>query len=116
MVKPMVLRWLILLILLLCGLQSHGAATGTQSSKSSTKVTFATGVKPLLSQYCYGCHGEKKKGGLDLRVYTDDALAKKDKEVFEKVLNNLQSHEMPPESKPQPSLAERDLIANWIQL
>ncbi|MDB6124444.1 MAG: Protein of unknown function (DUF1587)/Protein of unknown function (DUF1592)/Protein of unknown [Pedosphaera sp.] len=116
MVEPMVLRLLILLMLLLSGLPSHGAAARAESSKNSAKVSFVTGVKPLLSQYCYGCHGEKKKGGLDLRIYTDDALAKKDKEVFEKVLNNLQSHEMPPESKPQPSLAERDLIANWIQL
>src|SRR4051812_22321741 len=98
--RPMVLRRFILLMLLLSGLPSPEAEARAESSKSSAKVSFTTGVKPLLSQYCYGCHGEKKKGGLDLRIYTDDALAKKDKEVFEKVLNNLQAHEMPPESKP----------------
>src|SRR5205823_12625220 len=79
------------------------------------KITFETAILPLLSQYCYGCHGEKKKGGLDLRIYQDHASVIKDKQVFEKVMKNLQAHEMPPEKKPQPSPDERDLIAGWIE-
>ncbi len=74
---------------------------------------FVRDVKPLLAQYCYGCHGEKKKGDLDLRIYRDEASVRRDLRVFEKVLRNLQSHEMPPENKPQPSAAERDRIALW---
>src|SRR5207249_1645336 len=38
---------------------------------SQSKVTFESDIRPLLSQYCYGCHGEKKKGDLDLRIYQD---------------------------------------------
>jgi len=79
------------------------------------KITFENAILPLLSQYCYGCHGEKKKGGLDLRIYQDRASVVKDKQVFEKVMKNLQAHEMPPEKKPQPSPDERDLIAGWIE-
>ncbi len=67
----------------------------------------------MLAQYCYGCHGEKKKGDLDLRIYRDEASVRADLREFEKILRNLQSHEMPPEHKPQPSAAERDRIALW---
>src|SRR5579859_7781393 len=90
-------------------------ALGLQNGRAFGKVSFESGVKPLLSQYCYGCHGEKKKGGLDLRIYNDLASAKKDPQVFEKVMDHLQTHEMPPENKPQPTPAERDLIMNWIE-
>jgi hypothetical protein len=111
----MILRWFILGLFLCATFVSRAVELRPQGGKAGPKITFETGVKPLLSQYCYGCHGEKKKGGLDLRIYTDGMTVKRDREVFEKVLNNLQSHEMPPENKPQPSLGQRELIANWIQ-
>src|ERR1041385_1808782 len=80
----------------------------------SDKPDFAKQVKPLLSEYCYGCHGEKKKGGLDFRIYTEESTTLRDRQIFEKVLAKLQAHEMPPENKPQPSAAECQLITNWV--
>src|ERR1051326_2033051 len=84
------------------------------SSPKADKISFQKDVQPLLGRYCYGCHGEKKKGDLDLRVYTDERSAAGARRVFEKVLKNLQAHEMPPENKPQPTPAERDLITTWV--
>jgi len=81
---------------------------------TSRAIDFALEIKPLFARYCYDCHGEKKKGGLDLRVYTSEQTAAKDRAVFEKVLNNLQAHEMPPENKPQPAPPERELITRWV--
>lgn len=78
------------------------------------RIDFVREIKPLLSEYCYGCHGEKKKGGLDFRIYNDEKSALKDRRVFEKVLGKLQAHEMPPESKPQPTDAQRNLMTNWV--
>src|SRR5437016_4491963 len=57
-------------------------ALALSNSRAAGKVSFESDVKPLFSQYCYGCHGEKKKGGLDLRIYNDLASAKKDPQVF----------------------------------
>jgi hypothetical protein len=79
-----------------------------------SKTGFETSVKPVLTHYCYGCHGEKKKGDLDLRVYVDEASALKDRGVFEKMLKNLEAHEMPPENKPQPTREERERVTSWI--
>jgi uncharacterized protein DUF1592/uncharacterized protein DUF1588/uncharacterized protein DUF1587/uncharacterized protein DUF1585/uncharacterized protein DUF1595 len=75
---------------------------------------FVRDVQPLLSKYCYGCHGEKRKGDLDLRLYTTEKLAAGHRPLFEKVVKNLQAHEMPPENKPQPSAAEREIIVGWV--
>jgi len=80
----------------------------------SSKVDFDRDVKPLLNDYCVGCHGEKKKGGLDFRIYTNEALALQDRAVFEKVLAKLEAHEMPPENKPQPSVPQREMLTNWV--
>src|SRR5437867_7795455 len=111
--KAMTVRICILALFLSWGLQSSPGATRFDSSKTP-KVTFEKNVKPLLAQYCYGCHGEKKKGDLDLRIYTDARIASRDQQIFEKVLKNLQAHEMPPENKPQPTPAERGLITSWV--
>jgi hypothetical protein len=86
-----------------------------EPSRKPDDGSFQTQVKPLLSKYCFGCHGEKKKGDLDLRIYGDETTARRDRKVFEKVLKNLQAHEMPPEKKPQPTPEERALITAWIE-
>lgn len=114
---PMVLRWLILIYLMLIGWGTARAAErAVESGKGGAGSNiFGTNIKPLLNHYCYGCHGEKKKGDLDLRIYADELSVKRDAQVFEKVLDKLQSREMPPENKPQPTSAERKLIAGWIE-
>ena len=94
------------------GATPEGARAGHNAQ--SDKPDFAKQVRPLLGEYCYGCHGEKKKGGLDFRIYTDESTTLRDRQIFEKVLAKLQAHEMPPENKPQPSAAECQLITNWV--
>jgi hypothetical protein len=82
----------------------------------SKKISFEKDITPLLNQYCFACHGNgKKKGGLALDAYKEEALILKDQSVWEKVMQNLDAHVMPPENKKQPSLLERELIVKWIQ-
>ena len=81
-----------------------------------TAPAFVADIKPLLTRFCYPCHGEKKKGGLDLRFYSDAVAARRAPEVFKKVLRNLEAHEMPPEERPQPTPAQRALITHWIEV
>ncbi len=88
--------------------------TDSRYSRTKTKIDFTRDVKPVLDEYCSGCHGEKKKGGLDLRIYTNQSLALRDRPVFEKMFSKLQSHEMPPQNKPQPTLAQSEALTNWL--
>src|SRR6266568_2079664 len=87
-----------------------------KAAVAAQRISFAKTVTPVLQEYCYPCHGNgKKKGGLALDAYKDEGSAFKDRQVWEKVLENLSLHVMPPENKRQPSQAERDLIAQWIE-
>ncbi len=79
-------------------------------------VSYEQQVTPLLTKYCYSCHGNgKSKGDLSLDTYKSLEEATSDSKTWEKVLQNLRTHTMPPEKKPQPSLAEADLITRWIE-
>lgn len=86
----------------------------TVSGGAPASPDFSKSIEPLLERYCYSCHGAKRKGDLDLRLYPDAAAAKRAPEVFAKVLKYLEAHEMPPENRPQPTPAERELLTKWI--
>ena len=112
--------WVLLVLLLVGGVTFEGLTARAAARNEPVlgtkpvKADFVKHVRPLLSEYCYGCHGEKKKGGLDFRIYTSESTTLRDRPVFEKVLAKLQAHEMPPENKPQPTAAECELITNWV--
>src|SRR6266478_8015535 len=112
--------WVVLVLLLVGGVTFEGLTARAAARNEPVlgtkpvKADFVKHVRPLLSEYCYGCHGEKKKGGLDFRIYTSESTTLRDRQVFEKVLAKLQAHEMPPENKPQPTAAECELITNWV--
>src|ERR1051325_7759049 len=63
------------------------------SSPKADKISFQKDVQPLLGRYCYGCHGEKKKGDLDLRVYTDERSTACAQQDVAKALMTLPPHE-----------------------
>src|SRR5687768_17180657 len=78
--------------------------TGKQPTAKNRKVAanFDKEVQPLFDRYCYGCHNdEKKKGDLSLKSLKYDSSSHR--AIWEKVLNNVRSGEMPPENKPQPT-------------
>ncbi|MGI8966607.1 MAG: DUF1587 domain-containing protein, partial [Limisphaerales bacterium] len=104
------------IIFLFCWLMIFNLVGFSQVKPDAAKINFQEQVKPLLRQYCYGCHGEtKKKGDLSLQDYQNEAAILKDRSVWEKVLHQVRTGEMPPENKPQPQPAERNLMATWIE-
>src|SRR6266545_4780415 len=89
---------------------------GAASGSPAKPLSYEKQVLPLLEKYCYSCHGGgKKKGDLALDAYKDPASAVSDPKTWEKVMQNLGSHVMPPENKPQPNAAESDLIVRWVE-
>jgi hypothetical protein len=76
---------------------------------------YETAVQPFFEAHCLGCHGEKQKADLDLRLFgtTDDVQANRD--IFRLVLQNIEDRTMPPETKPQPDPAERDAVVDWLR-
>lgn len=94
-------------------------ASGPSRAKSGASlgaISYEKQVIPLLQKYCYGCHGNgKKKGDLSLDPYKLETDATKDLPTWEKILQNIKTHTMPPDDKPQPSLAEMEMMARWIE-
>ena len=87
-------------------------------ANSSARTDFKTSIAPLLAKYCTGCHGgEKPKNDLSL-VFSDAQQVEhtflKDRKLFRRMAERLALGEMPPEDRPKPTGAERDLLLKWI--
>src|SRR6185369_15173079 len=93
---------------------SH-SLTASPATPAPRDLNFSSDIRPVLSEYCFSCHNnDKHKGDVTLDKFTDEASVAADRATWEKVLKNLRSRAMPPENKPQPSEAQRELVAGWL--
>ncbi len=79
--------------------------------------SYMKDVRPLLDTYCFACHNpEKKKGDLDLSAIASEDAAKHALKMWRGVIDQLHSHDMPPDTaKKQPSAEERDRLIAIIK-
>jgi hypothetical protein len=77
---------------------------------------FQASVLPFFKANCTDCHGEfESKGDISLHDLNGDLSKGNDLDLWDKVLNMLESGEMPPEGEPQPAEADRQAVAKWIE-
>ncbi|MBI3415897.1 MAG: DUF1592 domain-containing protein [Verrucomicrobia bacterium] len=89
-------------------------AAGSPAVRSLER-DFSKQTRPMLKQYCLGCHSaEKHKGDLDLERFTSLSEVMKHPKVWQGVLEQLGLGEMPPKEKPQPTPAERERLLAWV--
>lgn len=88
-----------------------------QLDSSQTQARYDVEVKPLLEEYCYGCHGDGgDEGGLELDKHEQwDALLA-DHEMWQAVWKNVRAQTMPPSEEDQPTPEQRDTIMRWIAM
>ena len=101
------LTWVILLAT--CGSLRASAA------ESPAVTHFQERIRPVLSQYCFDCHGDgAKKGDIAFdELKTDDAIL--NRELWLKVLKNVRAGIMPPQKKPHPGPEDRKKLEEWIK-
>ncbi|HWN93390.1 MAG TPA: PSD1 and planctomycete cytochrome C domain-containing protein, partial [Methylomirabilota bacterium] len=81
----------------------------------SLERDYQAGVQPVIKQYCLGCHAtEKHKGDLDLERFKSFSEALNQPKVWRRVFEQITEGEMPPSEKPQPTVAEREALLNWL--
>ncbi len=71
-------------------------------------------IRPLLVQYCVECHAPGSDEDLDFlaaRTATDVAGLR---DVYARVLQQLEEQKMPPDDFDQPTDADRKLVVDWI--
>ena len=72
-------------------------------AKEAAATRFKNDVVPFLAKHCYSCHGNgKNRGDLTLDKYQDADAIVKDREVWEHVVEMVQTGEMPPKAKSRP--------------
>jgi hypothetical protein len=117
--KKFALLWL----LVAAGFGAVRSTLGSGGQKETNPIAesldqrLKSTVEPFLAQYCFTCHGpKKKKGRLDLsKDLTMPAIAK-DVTRWERVLERLHAREMPPEDAPKtPTAKERAAVVAWIR-
>ena len=84
-------------------------------AKGDGPVTLGGHVKPLLEKFCFDCHNEKKhKGDLNMVEFSDHPQLADHRKVWETIAEQLESGDMPPEKKPQPTEEQRELLLKFI--
>jgi mono/diheme cytochrome c family protein len=77
---------------------------------------FTRDVLPLLKTRCFSCHGPtKQEGKLKLSEFANSGAVAAQPHVWQRVLERLQTGDMPPEDAPQPTAKERRIAAEWIE-
>ena len=87
-----------------------------KTPSEQTASAFAGQIKPLLAKYCLDCHGgSKPKAGLDLKKAGDDGAILKDRKLWGRLVEYVESGEMPPEDREHPSDSEVERFAQAVQ-
>lgn len=87
-----------------------------QEKRSDTGAAFENTIRPLVRDYCVTCHSTaKQKGELDLERFSSVESVKKQTAVWEHVLDQLATGEMPPKSAKQMSAEQQTQLAKWIR-
>ena len=77
---------------------------------------FRKTVQPILSQYCYDCHGDgANKGNVTLDQFKSDRDILNSRELWWRVLRNVRAGIMPPAKRERPTDAQQLELANWIK-
>lgn len=121
-IAPAVFAW--------CAATTAGAGEPVQTSASAPASAppaadrkaeggdrFSELVRPVLSQYCIKCHGEKKpKAGVNLAALTESESAWKKRKIWGRVRESLEGSLMPPDGHPRPNPEQVEALLEWIEV
>ena len=86
------------------------------ASAKTVGDSFSKDILPMVKQYCGGCHGVKEgSAGISLLAYHSTADVLKSRSEWERVAENTSNGHMPPMGMPQPTKAQREQMAAWIE-
>jgi hypothetical protein len=87
------------------------------SFASASADDYAEKVLPILKDTCLNCHSTKKqKGDVDLEQFASVADIRRSPKVWEAVLEQVASGEMPPKKEKALSTAAKKTLLDWTRL
>ncbi|WP_052572969.1 DUF1592 domain-containing protein [Haloferula sp. BvORR071] len=89
----------------------------TSSLSGVAADSFADKATPLLSRYCYDCHGEKKqKGGIEVQHLLSTESAFRNHRFLENIAKQVEDGDMPPDDEDKlPTEEERKALVAEIR-
>jgi hypothetical protein len=89
---------------------------GVVLSATAAASPFQSRVRPLLQQYCFGCHeGDQAEGGITLEAYREADAKTVDRGIWQKVLRQLEGRAMPPADAEQPAPDDMQEMISWLK-
>src|SRR5262249_19055837 len=93
-----------------------GAADAEEPTFAGLGERYGKEVRPLLLRYCVRCHSAKKhEGDVNLQSFASLEDVRKAPVTWQKVLEMLDSEQMPPRDTRQPGEAERGQLSGWVR-
>lgn len=90
--------------------------TAQEPVPKSAADEYTTAIRPLVKQFCLGCHSTKvKKGGLDLERFATLDDVRNDLKPLQAIIEQVEAGEMPPAEKPQPTAGEKKRLVAWAR-
>jgi hypothetical protein len=76
---------------------------------------FEKNVKPILKNTCSGCHNATlTSGGVNLLPYMEASTVAEDRPSWDKILQKIESGEMPPKGVPRPPQAQISALTTYL--
>ncbi len=98
--------------LMVCFLSLSG---GLQPLSAQPKYDFINQIRPVLDKHCFSCHNVGKvAGGINLEKYENAGRLLDDGHIWLKVVKQVQSGQMPPDTKPSLNDEEYQLLVDGI--
>ena len=86
------------------------------SPTSALAEDFGTTVRPFLNKYCLDCHGPNDpEANLALDGLAGDLSRQDQQKTWQKVFEQLELAQMPPEDAEQPTDTDRSRVLSWIR-
>ncbi|MCZ2340808.1 MAG: DUF1592 domain-containing protein [Bacteroidales bacterium] len=102
-------RWTPLVVALVAAVWYVPVRLYTVAAEPAPPPTFAVEGVAFLNAHCNKCHGqERPKADLTLTGIKTDADVLKNRKTWQRVIDVIQAGEMPPPSRKQPALADKE--------
>ena len=103
-------------ICLIAALAPALSSSALAAAPTSAAADFRKDILPILSKYCFDCHGDgMSKGKVSFDEFKSDADLVGRHDLWIEVVKNLRAGLMPPEKKERPTEAERKRLENWVK-
>jgi mono/diheme cytochrome c family protein len=91
------------------------AAAAPPPKNAIDAAAFEKNVKPVLKNTCSGCHNASlMSGGVNLLPYLDPATIAEDRPSWDKIVQKIESGEMPPKGIPRPPEAQINALLGFV--